>query len=489
MTNDVTPIPAMIIESLRDFGYTLETAIADIVDNSITANATEINVRFSWNNGSPWVAIADNGAGMTESILINAMRFGCKNPTDDRPQQDLGRFGMGLKTASLSQCRCFTVITKTKTTLTVKQWDIDWVKETNKWQVKSLELTEINQFSSLHSAYITYLSKQETGTIVFWDKMDRLKSGESYFNALINEAREHIELVFHRFLDDKKSPIAISFNGRHLEAWDPFFVEKARPLSEETVHCGPNQEKVVIQPYILPHHSRATDAEYKKFSGRDGYLNSQGFYVYRCKRLIIRGTWFKLFSRSPLTQLARVQIDISNNLDHLWKIDVRKSSATPPEEVRLVLRQVIGKIIAAAERPYTHVNHPVKDPTKCSVWCRSALGSIKYVINRDHPIIKGATTSKMKDFNGEEILKLIESTFPIDLFFHDYATSPHTSDIRADIDEKIIDEILKSFLSSFQIQGNNLTKKQFDYLLSIEPFCLQKDYVSNLLKTGGFYNE
>lgn len=102
---NLSPRPSALLESLRSIGYTLETALADIIDNSITANSSSISVRFAWNNGDPWIAIIDDGDGMSNDELINAMRFGSRNPVEKRAKNDLGRFGLGMKTASISQCR------------------------------------------------------------------------------------------------------------------------------------------------------------------------------------------------------------------------------------------------------------------------------------------------------------------------------------------------------------------------------------------------
>ncbi len=143
MENDrylsLAPSPLPLIESLRDIGYSMETAIADIIDNSITAKATNVWIRFSWNFDNPWIAIIDDGYGMTENVLIEAMRFGSKNPRDDRPEDDLGRFGLGMKTASFSQCRHLTVLSKQNRHLSCCDWNLDKIasdyrqNENNEW--------------------------------------------------------------------------------------------------------------------------------------------------------------------------------------------------------------------------------------------------------------------------------------------------------------------------------------------------------------------
>jgi len=123
--DDLRPDPASLIESMRDIGYSMETAVADLIDNSITAGASNIDIRFSWNDGDPWLAIVDDGYGMDSDELTNAMRLGSKNPLEERDKEDLGRYGLGLKTASFSQCRKLTVISKVGESIEGREWNLN----------------------------------------------------------------------------------------------------------------------------------------------------------------------------------------------------------------------------------------------------------------------------------------------------------------------------------------------------------------------------
>ena len=115
------PNPKSTINSYRSFGYNLSTAISDIIDNSISAYANEIRLEYKWNGKDSFISICDNGIGMNHSELVLAMTPGSKDPEEERSEKDLGRFGMGLKTASFSQCRRLTCITKKESYATIKR--------------------------------------------------------------------------------------------------------------------------------------------------------------------------------------------------------------------------------------------------------------------------------------------------------------------------------------------------------------------------------
>ncbi len=131
-----TPRPGALIESLRSIGYDLPTAVADIIDNSLTASARQVDIVFHWAGANSWICILDDGIGMPDRKLFEAMRPGSQNPLQTRSSNDLGRFGLGLKTASFSQARRLTVITKTtRGSIAVREWDLDYVEREDEWRL------------------------------------------------------------------------------------------------------------------------------------------------------------------------------------------------------------------------------------------------------------------------------------------------------------------------------------------------------------------
>ena len=286
------PKASSLIESLRDIGYSFESAIADIIDNSITAKAKNIHIYFDFKDKKLSLSIVDDGLGMCQDELIEAMRPGTKNPLDSRDENDLGRFGLGLKTASFSQCRKLTVVSSQNSKQVATVWDLDYVAQTEDW---SLQILDSNEISVLYK--ISELNKN--GTLVLWEETDRIvdnsvsDANEDVVYEKIENLQKHLELVFHRYLKGKDK-INIFINGEQLKAFDPFFSHHraTQELTEETITI--NDEKIKITSYILPHYSKVSAQDYEYYAGGGGYLKNQGFYVYRNRRLLISGTWFRL---------------------------------------------------------------------------------------------------------------------------------------------------------------------------------------------------
>jgi hypothetical protein len=416
----------MLIESMRDIGYTLESALADVVDNSITAGASKIEL-FAETTGSELkVGIIDDGEGMSEAELFAAMRPGSRNPRQRRSASDLGRFGLGLKTAAFSQCRRLTVVTKTKAGTSAAIWDLDHVASTDAWLVQIPDNT-----TSI--PWVDRLGK--TGTVIVWEKLDRLAEPDGSDNAhphfvrQLDEAREHLEMVFHRFLSGERGlrKIQILLNGRPLEPFDPFHT------AHQATDWGPierirvGHEHVVVQTFTLPHHSKVSADDWERYGGRLGYLKNQGFYVYRAKRLIIHGTWFGLTRQTEHTKLARVRIDMPNGLDSEWKIDVKKASAQPPYQVRERLRRIIETIGAGSRRVYTGRGRTLTADHRLPVWNRvQAQNEIHYRLNREHPVLADFDSRLPDDMRNEflHVLEIAGSTIPMDSLFADFGSSP-----------------------------------------------------------------
>ncbi len=327
------PKPEAMINSLRAFGYDVAMAIADLVDNSVFAQARTITIDYDWNNGKPWVRILDDGKGMSEPQLKEAMRLGSTNPLEVREATDLGRFGLGLKTASFSQCRLLTV--KSKTTIskaTVRCWDLDHVQTSKKWEL----LTTASHTSNL----LTGLDEQTQGTIALWQKLDRLAndeenpqdSAEEHFLDRFRQVEQYLEMVFHRYLSGEgRINIVV---GRHVcKPWDPFLMANkfTQEMSNERLAGG----DVIVKPYVLPHVSKRSLTENTTGAGLYGWNAHQGFYVYRNKRMIIPGGYLDFdFTPEEHFKLCRILVDLPNHLDHEWCIDVRKAVASPPPAIR-----------------------------------------------------------------------------------------------------------------------------------------------------------
>ena len=421
-TVEVAPYPSSLIESMRDIGYSLGTALADLVDNSITAGARSIRIFADTSGSEITVAILDDGRGMSRSTLLDAMRLGARSPLEERGRSDLGRFGLGLKTASFSQCRELTVLTRDGEETVGARWDLDHVAETNQWLVQLLDGSEGVPWAE---------ELGEHGTLVAWGKLgvDEGDSSEGDFVRQLDEARSHLELVFHRFLAGEPGlrKVAIVLNERPLEPFDPFHAAHRATMAGPEERIRVEGADVAVRAFTLPHHSKVGSGDWERYAGHEGYLKNQGFYVYREKRLIIHGTWFGLARQSELTKLARVRVDMPNTLDTAWKIDIKKASAQLPPLIRRRLLKIIEPLAASSRRVYTTRGRKLVEDSRVPVWSRIQKGNaILYRINEEHPLV-AELGSRLAPNARSDLLRLIEvagAALPMDGPVRRYGGSP-----------------------------------------------------------------
>lgn len=484
-TFTATPRASMLIESMRDIGYSLETALADVIDNSITARSTTIHIFAESEDDQFRIGILDDGNGMREDELRDAMRPGSRNPLDERSLADLGRFGLGLKTASFSQCRRLTVATRRNGITSAAIWDLDVVAEADDWIVQIPDSLD-------GIPWAEHLGR--SGTIVVWENLDRVvdqigpaKRMDQFVRRVV-DAREHLELVFHRFLSGESGlkKIQILLNDRALVPLDPFNSRHSatiiEPSTPEIIRMGGHS--VLIQTFTLPHHKKVTPADWDRYGLRGGYLKNQGFYVYREKRLIIHGTWFGLARQTELTKLARVRIDMPNGLDAVWKIDVKKASAQPPHQVRDRLRTIIDTIGATSKRVYTGRGKVLVSDKRLPIWSRHQdKGIISYRLNQEHPaIVEFACRlpEEMKD-DFRRLMQLAGSALPMDTLFADLGGEPGRV-LGEEISEDDLRKTLIPMVEALR-EGGLLPNDISTALRSVEPFRSDWARTEDLLVT------
>lgn len=471
------PNPKNLIHALRDIGYSLETAIADIIDNSITAKASEIRIIVHFDMDNSYIAIVDNGIGMNEKKLQEAMHLGSVNPAFDRDSKDLGRFGLGLKTASFSQAGKLIVISSQNNIFTGRCWNLGHIMDTETWEIEVLSAPDIKNIPEIESLV-------NTGTIVLWENLYRLidtksrRKPQDIFWEHIDLVREHLGLVFHRYLTGESGlkKLIIKINNDLIQPFNPF-EGAGKPYPEENFH------NIKMQAYLLPHHSKTTPEQYRKMAGTDGYLKSQGFYVYRNARLLISGTWFRLLSQSEATKLARVQIDLPNSEDYEWSIDVRKSQAVPPEAIRIQLKRTIDKITSQASKVYTKKGKKISAGNIIPIWQEyHQHGEKSYKINIDNPLIQ--TLINELDYQQKSLLKgifdLIENALPIDTIYADMLHEPENIK-QEDIGIELLEQSAESYWEMMLLTG--LTKDMIaERMLFNEPFNKYIDFAESFIK-------
>lgn len=483
-TISLPPHAPTLIESTRAIGYTLESAIADIVDNSVSVAASSVEI-FFFPIGDSYIAILDNGNGMNAGELETAMRYGSQNPNDKRAATDLGRFGLGLKTASLSQCRTLTVASKKDGNIEVRRWDIDHVIQTEEWSLIILETEEeINAIPRIDN-----LRGLERGTLVVWQNLDRLKVGELNFDRSMgrkmDDVRAHLSLVFHRYLGGETGlkKLQIKMNETAIDYADPFLIRRnTQVMADEELFV--EGVKVIVRPYILPHISNLSSEEIEALGGKEGLRKSQGFYVYRNKRLLVWGTWLRMMRQGELSKLARIQVDIPNDLDSLWTLDIKKSTATPPQIVRNNLGSVIERLAEHSKRTWVFRGKKETHDSIVHVWLRfkGKQGGSYYAINRDHPLVEvfNDASPQMKR-NIKNLLNAIEAGLPLSSLYLDMNSD---KPVENDVDTTIqgVEELLQGLLA--QITTNAGKAELMDRLAVSEPFINYPQLIVKY-KTGG----
>lgn len=362
-TRLVAPSAARLTSSLRDIGYSFSSAVADIVDNSITAGASRIDIVFEFNGENSRIFIADNGLGMGDSQIDEALRFGSRKKYT---QGDLGRYGLGLKTASFSQCRRLNVVSLGYRCPAVvgRRMDLDFVESVDDWIV-----TEIGDEPIVDEAVA--LLTQGTGTVVIWEALDRVlpqKNPEGgwskrRFNAYASKLSQHLSMVFHRFLDPQadQKDIAITINGQQVAPWDPFARREPETLelaadSFEVEH-GNTTGTVRLRRFILPSRDAFSSPEaFERASGPDKWNRQQGLYIYRAGRLVQWGGWAGIRGIDEHTKLARAALDFDTDLDSTFNINVAKMRVTIPSQLRKMLKRPVNELCLDADEAYRRSN-------------------------------------------------------------------------------------------------------------------------------------
>ncbi len=355
----VTPDPARMVEGLRDTGYVFKTAVADVVDNSIAAEATEIDIELKMDfRNNIFLKIFDNGIGMDENGLINAMRYGAKVRLSP---ESLGKFGLGLKTASTAFCRKLSVISRERATgdLIKATWNLDHVVDKGKWELQLAEATEAEA-----KEFETVIGNR-AGTVVVWEKVDRLlrnfarAGGKPAKKALAlheQELRDHLSLIYQRYLDhnDKRAcNVTLRLNGIEIEPWNPFCEDEAFLANEETVPCEmPDGKKADfrLRAFILPRKEEFKTEE--SFKAAKLSNANQGIYIYRENRLIHGPDWMKLFAKEPHYTLLRIEFSFNHELDDAFHIDIKKSQIIVDEALYEHLTDFLTPVRREAEQSY-----------------------------------------------------------------------------------------------------------------------------------------
>lgn len=471
------PTPKILINSIRQIGYSFEAAVADIIDNSISVGSKNVDVYFPVSNEeNMYIAFVDDGSGMSREEVINALKIG-SDFEGERSENDLGRFGLGLKSASFSQCRKLTVASKTNDKLVAFGWNIGEVEETNEWFCNEFLGEDIKNIPQ-----IAKLNELTSGTLIVWSDFDlvlsRLDESTDLRRQLSNNlefARNHIALVFHRYLNKK---ITIRINNDPIIGLNPFLeehfkTEKGKCSSISLKGAGGKEYAVKIQPYTLPHYHDLSEEDRMLLGGADKMRDGQGFYIYRNDRLIMYGTWFRIRVKSEVAKYAKIKVDIPNALDDIWDIDIKKQKAVIPQKLLVHFRKIIDDIRTRSEKKISHKKIKTGHDDD-RIWNKkvSRNGKESYCINPDAKFIKEYVFENFEEVNHSKIYKLLEmvsSSIPFDDIY--ISVCNQSIEVQLDLEREslIVDEAIKMCNKYAEINKVTIVKAM-ETICSFEPF-------------------
>ena len=485
MSKDRRHIPkaSTLMGSLRSMGYSFESAVADVIDNSISAHAHNVRILFPTNPLDILaLGILDDGDGMSVDILFEAMRYGSISAEEERSEDDLGRFGMGLKSASLSQCRSLTVVSYDASTLNAFTWDYSHILETQDWMIQELNESEINSLP-----YIDRIKSQGKGTLVIWQDFDVISksSGGQVYSTLIDlrsSLEKTLALIFHRYLSGTgSSRFHIFINELDVKPLDPFLEHHPKTTRKKEIELDINDssgdERLIrIRPFILPFATELKEKDKQLIGGIENLRSKQGFYIYRNRRLIIWGTWFGMKQRAELTKNARIRVDIPNSLDDIWSIDIKKQQATIPKQILHRLKKAVEDALEFSVRQQNYRGRTKKVVDNIDyIWDRKEgrNNTFFYLINRESKLFQFVRT-KMSDEDYvylEMLLSEIENNLPIQQLYID--KTKEALMVPEETNERI-DEVYETAVtvasSLMKIRSDGWCAI-IDDLMNSEPFC------------------
>ena len=481
-TDEIIPDPESLLESIRSVGYSLKEAISDLIDNSISANATRIDVIIDFENSGEFYLL-DNGDGMNSQKLISSFRLGSTNPKTTRDENDLGRFGMGMKTASLSQCRSLTVSSKQNNVIVSRTLDLDEVGRLKKWVIGE---------KAEHQDIISKLKETEHGTIVSWEKIDNSNISKEENNNLLFEIRNYISLCFHRFMERSYNKIEFYLNNVLIKPISPV-VQGSQIFSEIALDNIDSKMRAYTIPIRKNNNSISVFNSFELFNGVE---NQQGIYIYRSDRLLCFGGWLGVVKPNNSFKLCRVIIDFKNDYssDSKWSIDIKKTKAEIPYEYRREIKRFVQKAqkdssIKIGKYNRSEIGASIRNLYEdAELWVikkNNKYGYWDYKLNINNPIFRGILEKVKKD-ELEILLKIIARNIPIADIIDNNDEEPANHDtLYAEIDledvlsyeKKQAEKMLKIFLQTGETKSDAIEK-----ILSVEPFVRHKQELSEHLK-------
>ena len=483
---DFTPNPINLLQSNRNLGYSIEEAVSDLIDNSLSANATNIDYNLIWNQGNPFFVLTDDGDGMSISSgkLINSFKLGSQNPLDERDPNDLGRFGFGMKTASLSQSNSLIVLSKVEGGIVESRaLDLNFLtKNNNGWKLRKVESKEC-------LGYDDKLNDLKSGTVIIWNDWDRAPKKREDFLNLNERIYNYLSVCFHRFIE---TGVNISSNSMAIQACSP--IPAGEGAEEYSRISLKSNSKATQKAYVLQHPSKwkedyESSLNINSFRLFEGFERQQGIYIYRCNRLLTpRGGWLGVLKRGNSAKLARVVIDYPNDADSLWSLDITKTNAIIPYEFLNEIKSFViktrqasnSKIVRGIKKKKESLNY--KDAHVWEEHKDIKSNALRYRVNTNHRLFKTLVKENKIDIKQLNLIAdLVSETLPIYKIIANNDEDPSQHD-KVQPQSKLSKTELQIAKIIYKDELMNFTKNQaISYVLSQEPFCYHEDQLRKYL--------
>lgn len=458
-TFSISPGTGMI-DVLGHSGYTFNYAIADLIDNCISAHAKNIDLYFDLSSEKPYLYILDDGIGMSLEDLKNAAIIGYKDIDSTRSVDDLGRYSTGLKSATRSFCDDIFISSK-KEGCEANTIEIDYahITESKKWEAFIVESPDFESRLKNH------------GTIVVCNKLhfiDNVSLNKTAFEK-IESLEKSISHIFGKFLLSNEISITVQVKGsipNAIKGWNPFGLieNKSTKVVYNNIVKYKN-ESLKFKAYILPAFSNLSKVDQQYMFG-SGLLDQEGFYIYRNKRLIKEGGWLGLDNLDDKSKYARIEVEIPSALDKEFKINFSKNSIEIPEDLKSIFAEVAKVARKESHNNFDYLNHPgTKRTTKKEeerIWKTSkSNGALVLSINMQHPLIQ-ELSSKLTDNELKKLCNLISKSLPVSMIQGQNTTTiSYTENELEDMMNKMYEKLMRD------IGNANEVKKKMS---SMEPF-------------------
>ena len=459
---DFSPSPHEFLVSNKSLGYKLTEALADLVDNSISAEATKISVEIKDNEDSFFsVVIADNGHGMTVDKLRQSFRPSVNSTKMDRSKNDLGRFGMGMKTASLSLSNELHVFSKKEGNTNGRLLDVNRIKDHGKWE---LEIIDLDDFGELNKVSETI---RASGTIIY---LKNCRSNDYSVAAdVAKQVKNYFSVIYHRFLKD-----GLEIQVNNIEVKSVPVIPKSAQFKDGNPFKDSNWDYKI---WLLPPESRIQEKDdevnlqrFNSYFLESNMLDQQGLYFYRSNRLVsIKSDWYGIVPKKQKYRLARVEIDIPSTDDSIWGVNVMKNKVSIPkrhkDHIKNVIKTAYSKSkerISGEERDRITGGWQKNSETPWYFIEENAMTFPK--INKDHPVIQ-SFFSEWSYSRIEALSSFLVQSFPVKELSELHESSEGIGPV--DNVEKI-ERLFESLL--VELQASMSRKDASDLLMRMEPF-------------------